>query len=221
MPELPEVESLKRSLEAILPGRIIREVEVTWPAIVQMELAAFQEVLRGQTLESLGRRGKYFIMHLTQGDLVVHFRMEGKFFFYPKDQLPEDRSKHVHVVFYFKDGSQLLYDDVRKFGRIQYLPKGELATYFDQKKLGPEPRPETFKLAPFQAYLDRHQKPIKAALLDQEAVVGLGNIYVDEVLFQAGIHPLTPSKHLQGEITEKLRLAIIDVLDRASQAGGF
>lgn len=223
MPELPEVETNRRGLAQCVTGLTIDQVDIYWPRIVktEMDLLKWSQELQGRTIERMDRRAKYLIFVLSQGlALVSHLRMEGKYFYYPVDQIPEVKGKHVHLIMTFTDGSQLQYQDVRKFGRFELMPQTELADYFKAKKIGPEPTPESFKLDGFYAGLGKISRAIKPALLDQKLVAGLGNIYVDEALFQAQIHPLTPAKDLSYDQASRLHAAIIDVLARAVEAGG-
>jgi formamidopyrimidine-DNA glycosylase len=128
--------------------------------------------------------------------------------------------KHTHVIFNFTDHSRLFYNDVRKFGRMVLVPKDESSQYKGIKQLGPEPQPDVFYLETFQEKLKRSAKAIKPLLLDQKLVTGLGNIYVDEALWEAQIHPETPANALNESETTRLYQAIIDVLARAVEAGG-
>lgn len=218
MPELPEVEAVRQGLSLLVTGKTITEVAVYWPRIIESpEVERFKQQLLGEKIESVGRRGKYLIFELTHYQLVSHLRMEGK---YEVHQLQEPLAKHTHVVFTFTDQSQLRYLDVRKFGRMALLPKGTALNYKGLAKLGPEPIPGDFLLATFQQQLKASQKAIKPLLLDQKLVTGLGNIYVDEALFQAKIHPEQPASTLKKSEVEALYESIIDVLARAVEAGG-
>ncbi|ASZ07386.1 MULTISPECIES: DNA-formamidopyrimidine glycosylase [Enterococcus] len=218
MPELPEVETVRKGLERLVTGKKIQKVQVLWPKIIeQPEAPIFEATLIGETIESIGRRGKFLIFHLTNYELISHLRMEGKYSFVEENQ-PLD--KHTHVIFFFDDGSQLRYNDVRKFGRMTLVAKGQSDSYRGIMKLGPEPLPELFTLAEFEAGLKKSHKAIKPLLLDQRLVTGLGNIYVDEALWEAKIHPEQPANTLKGKEIAALRLAIIDVLGRAVEAGG-
>ena len=218
MPELPEVETVRKGLERLVVGKTIQKVQVLWPKIIeQPETPIFEASLVGETIQSIGRRGKFLIFHLDHYELISHLRMEGKYQF-TKENTPID--KHTHVLFFFEDGSQLRYNDVRKFGRMTIVEKGESATYRGIMKLGPEPLPDSFLLADFAAGLKKSHKAIKPLLLDQRLVTGLGNIYVDEALWEAKIHPEQPANTLRPKEIEQLRLSIIDVLNRAIEAGG-
>lgn len=149
--------------------------------------------------------------------MISHLRMEGKYEFHQAD---DEIAKHTHVMFTFTDGTQLRYLDVRKFGRMTLVPKNEGHQYKGILALGPEPTPDVFQLASFQQGLKKHHKAIKPLLLDQKLVTGLGNIYVDEALWHAQIHPEQPADSLKPAEVATLYQAIIDVLARAVEAGG-
>ena len=148
MPELPEVETVRRGLETLILGKKISSIETRYPKMIKTDLEAFQNELVGQVVELMGRRGKYLLFYLTDKVLISHLRMEGKYFYYP-DQVP--KRKHAHVFFQFEDGGTLVYEDVRKFGTMELLAPQLLDAYFVSKKLGPEPREDDFDLQPFQA----------------------------------------------------------------------
>ncbi|MGM0124127.1 formamidopyrimidine-DNA glycosylase [Enterococcus sp. AZ194] len=218
MPELPEVETVRKGLERLVVGKTIEQVTVRWPRIIeQPEADLFATELTGETIEAVHRRGKYLLIQLTHWELVSHLRMEGKYEFYAEDA---QENKHTHVIFHFTDGSELHYNDVRKFGRMALIPKGTSGSYKSLVTLGPEPLPEVFLLAEFEKGLKKSHKAIKPLLLDQKLVTGLGNIYVDEALWQAKIHPEQPADTLTKKEVATLRLAIIDVLKKAVEAGG-
>ena len=196
MPELPEVETVRRGLEKLILGKTIQSVEVKYPKMIQTDLDAFRQDLPGQEIRAMGRRGKYLLFYLTDLVLISHLRMEGKYFFYP-DEVP--LRKHAHVFFHFTDGSTLVYEDVRKFGTMEVLVPELVDSYFLAKKIGPEPTEADFKGPAFQTALSKSKKPIKSALLDQKLVAGLGNIYVDEVLYRAKVHPARLSQSLRSQ----------------------
>lgn len=218
MPELPEVETVRKGLVSLVKGKTIAKVEVYWPRIVEFpEVERFQQQLVGETLETVDRRGKYLIFHFTHYELVSHLRMEGKYEFF-KEATPLD--KHSHIRFIFTDGSELIYHDVRKFGRMALLKKGTAKNYKGLLQLGPEPTEETFDLTDFKLQLKKSATMIKPLLLNQKVVAGLGNIYVDEVLWLAKIHPEQPANTLSSQRVRKLREAIIAVIEKAKAAGG-
>ncbi|MVX59484.1 DNA-formamidopyrimidine glycosylase [Streptococcus danieliae] len=217
MPELPEVETVRRGLSPLVQGKRIAQVTVLYPKMVRTGAEALAHDLLEQEIQKVDRRGKYLIFDLGNHVLLSHLRMEGKFFFQAEAQEPQ---KHQHVLVDFDDGSRLVYQDVRKFGTLDYLPKEQLEAYFQSKKLGPEPVEEDFALKPFREGLKRSRKPVKNLLLDQTLVAGLGNIYVDEVLWLSRIHPLTPASDLSAQKISRLRQAIIEVLAEGVARGG-
>ena len=217
MPELPEVETVRRGLESLVVGKTIGQVQVRYAKMIGTGVDAFIHDLPGQTIEKIGRRGKYLLFYLTGGLLVSHLRMEGKYLFYP-EEVPE--RKHAHVFFEMTDGGTLVYEDVRKFGTMELLRKDQLEAYFAARKLGPEPTEADFLLPPFAAALGRSKKPIKPYLLEQTLVVGLGNIYVDEALWRAQIHPARPAASLKPAEVKRLREQIIEVLQLGIEKRG-
>jgi formamidopyrimidine-DNA glycosylase len=220
MPELPEVETVRKGLIQLVLNKEIASVDVFWSKIIALpEVETFKRELVGQKIEAIKRRGKYLIFELSNYELISHLRMEGKYeFFAAGDKAIV--TKHTHVIFHFSDGSQLQYRDVRKFGRMELVIKGQAHNFPSIAQLGPEPTPEAFTLPQFKADLAKTKREIKPALLDQKMVTGLGNIYVDEALWQAKIHPMQPCDTLTDLKIKQLRLAIIDVLQRAVAAGG-
>lgn len=218
MPELPEVETVRKGLEQLVLGKEIESVEVGWSKIIENpDAVTFAQCLAGEKIGSISRRGKYLIFKLDHWDMISHLRMEGKYEYYTST-IPA--GKHTHVVFHFTDGSQLQYNDVRKFGRLALAEKDHSEDYKGIQKLGPEPVPEEFTLDGFRSGLKKTYRAIKPLLLEQKLVAGLGNIYVDEALWQAQIHPKQPAYSLTKRETEALRLAIIEVLHQAVEAGG-
>ena len=218
MPELPEVETVRKGLEHLVTNKKIKEVQVFWPRIIESpEVETFKMDLVGETIEKMNRRGKYLIFKLTHFDMVSHLRMEGKFEYHQSDDLIE---KHTHVIFKFDDNTELRYLDVRKFGRFVLLDKNQSPMYKGLQKLGPEPIPSDFKLPLFTQQLTTKKKAIKPLLLDQTLVTGLGNIYVDEALFRSQIHPEQEANTLTRQEIQKLHQEIISVLGEAVEAGG-
>ncbi|MBM6613435.1 DNA-formamidopyrimidine glycosylase [Desemzia sp. RIT804] len=219
MPELPEVETVRKGLEATVDQVTIQKVSVYWDRIIAGTVSSesFQEVLVGETLRKFRRRGKFLLLDFDHYTLISHLRMEGKYEVVPTE---EKLKKHTHVIFHLTDGRDIRYLDVRKFGRMELVPLGKETSVAGIKRLGPEPFEDVFLLEPFQGKLSRVKKAIKPALLDQGLVTGLGNIYVDEALFQAEIHPLRPGNSLKPFEVKRLHQAIIQVLGNAIKAGG-
>ena len=217
MPELPEVETVRRGLEKLILGKKIASLDIRYPKMIKTDLDQFQKELPDQVVKSMGRRGKYLLFYLTDKVLISHLRMEGKYFYYP-DQVPE--RKHAHVFIHFEDGGTLVYEDVRKFGTMELLAPELLDAYFVSKKLGPEPTEQDFDLEIFRGALKKSKKPIKSHLLDQTLVAGLGNIYVDEVLWRAKVHPSRTSNSLSAQEARKVHDQTIEVLGQAVEKGG-
>ncbi len=220
MPELPEVETVRKGLERLVVGKTIDAVTVLWPRIIELpEVPLFQAFLSGQEIIGVQRRGKFLILKLTDFDLVSHLRMEGKYEYFPSAQTAI-QDKHTHVIFQMQDGSQLQYRDVRKFGRMALVPKNQSSKYKGIQQLGPEPLSHDFDKIAFQEALKKKTMAIKPLLLNQKIVVGLGNIYVDESLWLASIHPERLASSLTERETSLLYESIITVLGQAVEAGG-
>lgn len=223
MPELPEVESVRRGLDKLVVGEKIKEVEVHWPRIIESpDVATFKEQLNKQIIESVERRGKFLLFYLTDYVLISHLRMEGKYQLvkpHTNDE-KEPQTKHTHVVFHFESGDELRYLDVRKFGRMSLVEKGQEFAHKSLQKLGPEPTKEAFNLEEMREFLTRRTKAIKGVLLDQEIVVGIGNIYADEILFEAKIHPTAAANSLTDQEESRLYEAILSVMEIAVKNGG-
>lgn len=218
MPELPEVETVRRGLQKLVLGQKIARVEILYPKMIVGDADDFKAKLTDQTLEKIERRGKYLLFRFTNGLTVVsHLRMEGKFYV---KEATDPVDKHTHVIFDLADDRQLRYNDVRKFGRMQLVQTGSEEKLPGLAKLGPEPVAETFKVADFYQKLQKKKKNIKTALLDQTLVTGLGNIYVDEVLWQSKIHPETSCQKLTLDQATTLHDNIITELAKAIKAGG-
>lgn len=209
MPELPEVETVRRGLTRLVQGATIAHVEVRYPKMVTPDADVFTAELISRKIERIDRRGKYLLFRFS-GDLtmVSHLRMEGKY-----DVQPEGSpvSKHTHVIFRLTDNRELRYTDTRKFGRMQLVPTGEETTLAPSLgKLGPEPTAETLTLAYMVKIFGKSHKVVKPFLLDQTRIAGLGNIYADEVLWLSKINTLTPVDTLTPSQLSELRQNIID-----------
>jgi formamidopyrimidine-DNA glycosylase len=217
MPELPEVETVVRDLRAHgLEGAVIREAAVRWPRTVAgMPPAAFAESLKGHAVAAVSRRAKYIVLVLDSGDrLLVHLRMTGKLRFAAADEAP---GKHDHLVITFADGRRLVFNDTRKFGRFRLATAGAADPLAG---LGPEPLEDAFTPDALRQRLEGKTRQLKPLLLDQTAVAGLGNIYVDEALWQARLHPERRADTLTRAETRRLHAAIRAVLRRAIANNG-
>lgn len=219
MPELPEVETIRKTLKQLILHKKIDSVSVKWAKIIKwpLETEQFTDALRGETILEVGRRGKFLIIYTDRFALVSHLRMEGRYGLFQKEE-PAD--KHTHVIFHFTDNTELRYRDVRKFGTMHLFKKGEEFLQEPLKGLGPEPFSEEFTEAYLAKRLKNTNRKIKPALLDQKLVVGLGNIYVDEALFRSGIHPEKLANQLGSDEIARLHKEIISTLSEAVKMGG-
>ncbi|PFN79511.1 DNA-formamidopyrimidine glycosylase [Bacillus sp. AFS076308] len=219
MPELPEVETVRKTLKQLVLHKEIANITVYWPKIIKnpVEVEQFIDALKGETIVDVGRRGKFLIIYTDQFALVSHLRMEGKYGLYPKEE-PFD--KHTHVIFHFTDDTELRYRDVRKFGTMHLYKKGEEFVQPPLLELGPEPFSEEFTKEYLAEKLKKTNRRIKTALLDQKLFVGLGNIYVDEALFRSGIHPERIASTLNEEEISVLHDEIVATLSEAVTKGG-
>ncbi|WP_258359615.1 bifunctional DNA-formamidopyrimidine glycosylase/DNA-(apurinic or apyrimidinic site) lyase [Moorella sulfitireducens (nom. illeg.)] len=195
MPELPEVETIKRTLGPHVQGKTIAGVEVYHPGVIAVpDAGTFIHLLAGKTITGLDRRGKYLLFYLT-GDccLVAHLRMTGRLILTTAN---EPVLRHTHVIFRLADSSTLRWVDSRRFGRLYLGEKDEVAVAAGLKKLGPEPLDPSFDAAALAAACAGRRRPVKQVLLDQHLLAGIGNIYADEMLFLAGINPARAASSL-------------------------
>jgi formamidopyrimidine-DNA glycosylase len=215
MPELPEVETVARGLRAALVGRAFAGVEVRWARSVEpLDPAAFAQRLTGQTVSGVGRRGKWIVIALDGGDaLLVHLRMSGRLVLESEACLDD---RHLRVLLFLDDGRRLHFADQRKFGRmvLTAAPEERLGD------LGPEPLGDGFTPERLEEMLARRRGRIKPLLLNQRFLAGLGNIYADEALWLARIHPLRQADTLTPAEVEGLHGAIQSVLRAAIASGG-
>ncbi len=217
MPELPEVETIRRDLEPLVVGRRIVCVEVD-EGTIQLLAGAPIEALRanlvGRTFTSMGRRGKYLLVGMDDGrTLVLHLRMTGRLLWRDHDA-PVEIYERARLV--LDDGHDLRWSDLRKFGTWRVVDDANDVV----GKLGPEPIDETFTLRQFRAALAGRTAPVKAVLLDQRRMSGLGNIYVDEALYEAGIRPDTPAGWVSPAATKRLYASARAVLERGIENRG-
>ena len=212
MPELPEVETFVAELRPHLVGRRIASARVLWPrTIAGSDPETFEVHLAGQQITALDRRGKYLLCRLESGDtLIVHLRMTGRLEIVPPHS-PALSDPHVRAWFGLADGDYLVFNDTRKFGRIWLVADAQQVLL----ALGPEPLAWDFTAAVLGERLRGRRAAIKALLLDQTVIAGLGNIYADEALFLAGIHPLRPGGSLSDDEVRRLHEAIRQVLAEA------
>lgn len=219
MPELPEVETVCRGLAMALEGRRLTAVQVRRPDLRLPFPPDFAERLTGRRILKVARRAKYWTLALDDGWVVLgHLGMSGRMLVGPRTEGPA--GKHDHVIFDTDDGQRVVYQDPRRFGLMDLLAAEGLADHSLLRGLGPEPLDDAFTPAVLSAALAGRQCPIKTTLLDQKVVAGLGNIYVSESLFRAGISPSRSAATVAGKRAERLVPAIKAVLTEAIAAGG-
>jgi len=214
MPELPEVETIKRDLEQKIIGRRFTAVTLLWPKMLQTPtLEAFERGIISQSIVSMDRRGKYLIFRLSNDKcLILHLRMSGSLHL---DAACENYA-YVRATFTFDDGAKLYFRDTRKFGTIWLVAdESEVVS-----KLGPEPLESDFTVDILKSILKKSSAPIKAALCDQTLIAGIGNMYADEALFAAALHPLRKADSLSPAEVKRLHRAIRSVLQEAIVGGG-
>ena len=219
MPELPEVETIRRQLAPALEGQRLERLEVLDPRWAEpAEPEALEDAVEGRTIERLGRRGKYLIVELEdEVYLVMHLRMTGNLLL--ATEATDDRP-HLRVRFTLGSGERLLFVDVRRFGTgVVLLGADALEDYF-AARLGVEPLSPDFTAEALRAQARGRKQPVKAFLLSQERVAGVGNIYADEALFRARIHPLRPVGKLKRAQIEGLRDAVVESLEAGIDAKG-
>lgn len=220
MPELPEVEIVRRSMADLITGKTIKRIEVLYPRIVRTpsDVEEFKLLLVNQTLDAILRKGKYLLFKFSDVTLVSHLRMEGKYIYNDRRSLVY--SKHTHVIFIFTDNSELLYNDVRKFGTMDAIWNNNIDNFPNFTKLGQEPIDPNFDVQRFTKEIKKKNAPIKQVLLNQDIVCGLGNIYVDDSLAMSGIHPLRKANSLTIQEIDRLIESMNNVLNEAIIRGG-
>jgi formamidopyrimidine-DNA glycosylase len=219
VPELPEVETVRRRLEPALVGRRFEHVEIDDPRLTRPEdPAEVAAELTGERVEALDRRGKYLVVRFESGRvLLIHLRMTGTLL-HAAPGKPTD-VPHRRAVVNLDDGSDVVYRDVRRFGTWLLVEPDTLDSYLAQR-LGGEPLGRTFTTRSLAASLANRRAPVKAVLLDQRTLAGLGNIYVDEALWRARIHPLRPARELDADEVRALREGIKRALETGIRRQG-
>ena len=219
MPEAPEVETVRRGLTRLVVGRKVLGTEVRWEKTIGgMAPEEFDAELVGRTIDKVDRRGKYLLFRFSGGlTMVSHLRMEGAYYTVPAGTEP---GKHDLVTFHLDEGIDLFYRDTRKFGRMNLVPDGEALQVAGLAKIGPEPTEKDLSLAYMVSEFGKSRMHVKPFLLDQSHIAGLGNIYVDETLWQSQIHPLTAANKLTEDELGRLRENIIHEIARATEHHG-
>ncbi len=224
MPELPEVETIRRELASRIEGKTIGRVVIPPDPrgcrVIRRcpSRPKFLRRLAGRKIVSIGRRAKYLLFNLDDGRvLILHLGMSGQLLFRPAGAPPYS---HTRLVIHLADGGELCFVDPRKFGEAYLFSEAEGDTLVNPFALGPEPLDRGYTPARLRESLSGRKGPIKAVLLDQKVVAGLGNIYTDEALYRSGIHPLRPASSITGAEAEKLAKSIREVLREAIRCRG-
>lgn len=216
MPELPEVETIVRGLKRTVLGKKIRGIKIVPSRVLQNKPGYFKQNLIGLKIIGVERRGKNIILQLSSGNLLlIHLGMTGNLIYLKK---PAPLKKHDHLNIEFSDKSQLRYNDPRKFGKFKLVKSSRIENIKDLKNLGPEPL--ELSKADFVRLVQRRKGRIKSTLLNQKFIAGIGNIYADEVLFEAKIHPEEKPCNLSSNRLKKLHQAIQKILKKAIKSGG-
>lgn len=239
MPELPEVETIKRQLQNRVVGRKLKGAEIRLPKLVYFDgkkgdTPNFKKHLIGATIKKIDRRAKILIFRLSNNySLLLHLKMTGQLIFcdqsgktiqgghgWPKADV-KIPNRWTHIIIYFTDGSTLYFNDLRQFGYMKLVPTAKLAEQPELKNLGPEPFDKNFTTSTFQKMLLRRPRAkIKQLLMDQNFLSGIGNIYADESLFYAGVLPTRPAEKLTPPEIKKLYQGIKTILKKAIAKGG-
>lgn len=218
MPELPEVETVRRVLSNNILDLKILDIDIRYPNIIEDNLDYFKNNIINKKIKSIDRLGKFLIFNLDDGAFISHLRMEGKYYYLKKDSID---NKHIHVIFNFDNGYSLYYQDVRKFGRMIYKKSDEIYTTKPLKDVGIDPILN--KKIDYRNIYDKivlRSVSIKTTLLDQSIICGLGNIYVDEVLFLSKINPHRLSHDIKYDEVVKIVDNTIKVLSKAIEYKG-
>lgn len=217
MPEIAEVETVRNTLKKRILNKRIKKVEVYYEPMIESDIDAFKKNLVGASFIDIKRRGKWLIFETEHYYLLSHLRMEGKYFIKDKQEI---KDKHEHVIFTFIDDTTLRYADTRKFGRMNLILKTEIDNTECIKKQGLEPGDKKLTADYLLKKFAKKQLPIKTVLLDQTIISGLGNIYANEVLFAAGINPLTKACNLTKEDCERIVKSAEEIIKEAINMGG-
>ena len=217
MPELPEVETVKETLKRIVLNKKIRKVEILYPKIIEYpSVEEFINILKDKEIKDINRRGKWLMFNLGDYTLLSHLRMEGKFFL---KNHSDEINKHEHIIFKFDD-SELRYRDTRKFGKMYLYKTNEVNNKKPLSELGLEPWDNNLTSNYLIEKYKNKKLPIKTVLLDQSIIVGIGNIYADEILFLSKINPLTKCCDLTKNDCNKIIKNTREVLENAIKLGG-
>lgn len=218
MPELPEVETVRKTLELKLKGKKINDINILYSRIFEgQNVDEVKEKIKNQTINELNRKGKWLIFNLDDYYLLSHLRMEGKYLYRKFDEFKE---KHELVCFNINDEFELRYKDTRKFGRMQLIKKDDLLINSPLTKLGLEPWDGDLTVEYLKDKYNKKTLPIKTVLLDQTIMTGIGNIYADEILYLSKINPYKKAKELSDKELNSIIINTKKVLEKAIEEGG-
>lgn len=221
MPELPEVETVMRGLKPVLEGARLDSVRAYVPKLRVDLPKDFEERLSGNRVTQLSRRSKYILIECEDGLVaILHLGMSGRVSIHSAGSPEPERTKHDHVTIHTEHGDLVIYNDTRRFGLIVFSDLESVQDHPLIKDIGPEALGNAFNVDHLRAALQKRKSAIKTTLLDQKVVAGLGNIYVCEALWRAGIHPARRADHVTRQEVETLVPLIRDVLNEAIAAGG-
>ena len=216
MPELPEVETIKKELLENIKGKKITDVKIITPKVINYSPRKFVKIIKGTAVKDIQRRAKLLIINFTNSyNLLVHLKLTGQFLYQGKI------SAATHIIFIFQDGSKLLYNDQRKFGYIKLLTDSELANLLAKADFGPEPLGKNFTLDAFKETLTRKKKSkIKPLLMNQKFIAGIGNVYAQEICFYAKVLPMKEVSSLSQKEIRNIYKGIKEILPRAIKYKG-
>lgn len=219
MPEMPEVEIIRRYLDKQTAGKKIMDLDIRLPRMIKWpDTEGFRAMVTGRTIKGMNRRGKYLLMELDNGNEVVfHLRMTGRLVFEPTGKTTDS---HARVIFRLQDGASLVYGDTRTLGTIHGIKPEERTMLKGLAEMGPEPLSTGFTAKYLEQAASRRKTAIKSFLLNQKYIGGIGNIYADEALFLAGIHPLRPAGSLSAGECQRLWESVNQVIAAGIEDGG-
>jgi len=234
MPELPEVETTVLDLKRKVLQRTFLDIWTDTPKLIKKpNLAKFKREIKGRKIQDIKRKGKFIIFYLS-GDkrLLIHQKLtghllvgqwkkeKGEWVSVKKGPLEDPMNRFIHLIFFLDNGLMIAFSDLRKFGRIELLTARELENLKDLKQLGPDPLDKNFTFDKFKEIIQNQKRKIKAVLMDQKIISGIGNIYSDEILFRARVHPFKPANTLKVKESERIYKSIKSVLKKAIKLGG-
>ncbi|MBI4837326.1 MAG: DNA-formamidopyrimidine glycosylase [Candidatus Portnoybacteria bacterium] len=224
MPELPEVETIKRQLSDAIVGKKIKSVEIFEPRMIKVGQNVFKKTVIGATVKAVRRRAKLLITDLSnESSILIHLKMSGQLIYQPTHHPKFDSGshKHTHIIYTFTDGSKLFHNDLRKFGFVKLIKIEMVPEYLEKENYGLEPMEKDFSLKDFKVRLSKQsRKKIKLALMDQKFIAGIGNLYADEICFYAGVRPTRIISTLSEKEIKKLFAGIKEILFEAVKYRG-